>query len=123
MFVIAGPGLYSCSCNCGWSGSNCNSAVNQCATSPCANGGLCQNTGTCGYSCICPPGYTGSRCDITINYCSPNPCAVNGVCISSYFGYTCSCSTGYTGSLCQTQINVTFFLLIKIPKLCIYINF
>ena len=106
LFNSAAPGLYSCSCNCGWTGTNCNSQVNQCVNTPCLNGGLCQNVAPCGYQCICPPGYTGTKCDIVINNCASNPCSSNGVCLNSNFGYSCSCSPGWTGSLCQIQINV-----------------
>lgn len=106
MIILAGPGLYSCSCNCGWIGTNCNSAVDRCASSPCQNGGLCQNTAPCGFQCICSLGFSGSLCQTYSNPCSSNPCSINGQCVNSYFGYTCNCSAGYTGSGCNTPINV-----------------
>ncbi len=44
---------------------------NQCATSPCMNGGQCVDLYR-RYACICPDGYVGSRCE-------------TGMCISSKF--------------------------------------
>ncbi len=124
MKISAGPGLYSCSCNCGWTGTNCNSQINQCVNTPCLNGGLCQNVAPCGFQCICPVGYSGSKCDIVINYCASNPCSSNGLCLNSNFGYTCSCSPGWTGTLCQIQINVNkiFKIFFVLKLICFFLN-
>lgn len=35
---------------------------NYCASSPCHNGGLCNNRNT-GYKCNCTTGYHGDRCE------------------------------------------------------------
>ncbi len=106
-YLIAEAGKYTCKCNCGWTGTNCDSIVNQCQSNPCMNGAICQNNG-CDYRCICPPLYTGSRCDIKISYCASQPCLNGAICSDTQFGFQCDCLAGYTGQTCGNLTNVNY---------------
>ncbi|KAH3872690.1 hypothetical protein DPMN_035910 [Dreissena polymorpha] len=48
---------YSCSCPSGYTGKNCQTDINECATNPCSNGGTCTDKVN-GYLCACKPEYT-----------------------------------------------------------------
>ncbi|XP_065194873.1 uncharacterized protein LOC135826170 [Sycon ciliatum] len=54
------PG-YRCVCSSGVSGRFCQYALPSCSSSPCKNGGTCQETSE-GYTCQCPTLYTGRHC-------------------------------------------------------------
>ena len=56
----AAPG-YTCNCNAGWQGTNCDQNVNECASNPCQNGGTC-NDGLNGFTCTCTDQWTGPLC-------------------------------------------------------------
>ncbi|XP_071156308.1 cubilin-like isoform X2 [Mytilus edulis] len=73
-----------------------------CASNPCRNGGLCQNSGT-SFSCVCNPGFGGLRCDTNVNECSSNPCQNGGTCVDGVNGYNCQCTGTFSGSNCQEQ--------------------
>ncbi|KAJ9598880.1 hypothetical protein L9F63_026584, partial [Diploptera punctata] len=55
---------YLCTCPEGFSGLNCEVVDNPCATTPCGNGGTCQETGG-QYHCTCSSGWTGNTCHIS----------------------------------------------------------
>ena len=50
----------------GYTGENCLTNVNGCASNPCLNGGTCHELAD-GYTCICPVGLTGSDCNTCTN--------------------------------------------------------
>ncbi|XP_065195228.1 uncharacterized protein LOC135826547 isoform X2 [Sycon ciliatum] len=54
------PG-YRCVCSRGVRGRFCQHALPSCSSSPCKNGGTCQETSE-GYTCQCPTLYTGRHC-------------------------------------------------------------
>lgn len=41
-----------------FTGARCQVNIDDCASSPCRNGGTCHDS-IAGYTCECPPGYTG----------------------------------------------------------------
>lgn len=41
------------------------SEIDECSSSPCINGGSCQDL-TAAYKCNCNPGFTGTHCEIGI---------------------------------------------------------
>lgn len=81
--------------------------VDQCASSPCLNGGSCINE--LGRAlCDCPAGFGGKRCEVRMQSgCLPNPCQHGGVCaIAGDDGAsTCICAEGYTGPWCEVDID------------------
>ena len=50
-----------CTCSPGWGGVNCDQNVNECASSPCQNGGTCWD-GLNGFTCTCNAQWTGPLC-------------------------------------------------------------
>ncbi len=100
-------GGYSCDCaGTGYTGTTCQTDINECTSTPCQHGGACNNTAG-SYTCDCAgTGYTGTTCQTDINECTSSPCQHGGACTNTAGSYTCNCSgTGYTGTTCQTDIN------------------
>ena len=120
-----GPGTYTCSCTTGWTGTDCNTNIDECSPNPPCVRGTCidctptgpilidisdnTNTTICphGYICDCPAGFFGANCDIDIDACDPNQCVNGGLCedVIGGPGYTCMCPSGYTGVNCETDVN------------------
>ncbi|XP_052697133.1 cubilin-like isoform X2 [Crassostrea angulata] len=106
------PGIQGvvCSCPAGYvgNGQGSNGCVTQgvtdgpCASNPCRNGALCQNSGST-YSCVCQPGYEGNQCQTNTNECASNPCQNGGTCTDRVNGYTCACTSSYTGNNCEEE--------------------
>jgi hypothetical protein len=94
---------YSCACDVGWSGANCDVNIDDCVGAPCQNGGTCTDQAN-GYACACPAGYTGANCEIDIDECASQPC-VNGDCSDLVNGYSCACNPGFSGTNCETNID------------------
>ncbi|WAQ94333.1 FBP1-like protein [Mya arenaria] len=80
------------------------SDINECASSPCLNGGLCEDRIN-SYICHCVPGLTGDRCQSDVNHCLSQPCSNNGVCLDGLNNFTCVCRPGFTGITCDININ------------------
>ena len=57
-----------CECAVGFTGSNCEININECASSPCWNGATC-NDAVNGYTCSCLPGYYGVNCHLDTDEC------------------------------------------------------
>ncbi|XP_035671992.1 fibropellin-1-like, partial [Branchiostoma floridae] len=53
---------YSCSCKNGWTGTDCDQHIDECASNPCWLGGTCLDHVN-GYSCVCPKDATGKNCE------------------------------------------------------------
>lgn len=64
---------YTCECNLGFFGRNCETAASTCTENPCHNGGTCVD-GPSGYLCVCTPAFEGLQCDVQKDICDPNPC-------------------------------------------------
>ncbi|XP_053387527.1 neurogenic locus notch homolog protein 2-like isoform X2 [Mercenaria mercenaria] len=98
-------GVYSCSCNTGWKGSQCQTDVNECDKHPCQNRGKCLNSAG-GYSCSCTNGWEGFNCDQDVDECTRNPCSHQTLtCLNTDGSYSCQCSSGWTGCRCETDID------------------
>ncbi|XP_078582422.1 uncharacterized protein LOC144865499 isoform X1 [Branchiostoma floridae x Branchiostoma japonicum] len=91
-------GGYTCTCENGWEGTNCDQDINECNNSPCAHGSSIDAIG--GYTCTCQNGWEGTNCDQNINECNTSPC-VHGTCTDDIGGYTCTCENGWEGTNCE----------------------
>ncbi|XP_072036251.1 uncharacterized protein [Amphiura filiformis] len=92
-----------CICRRGWTGTRCETDIDDCASAPCVNG-QCRD-GTNQYTCVCDPGWTGTNCDINVSNCRLQPCLNHGRCVSVVNQYRCICRRGWTGTRCETDIN------------------
>ncbi|XP_068151971.1 protein eyes shut [Drosophila tropicalis] len=100
---IEGPGLeFTCECPAGWHGRICQEEINECASSPCQNGGVCVDK-LAAYACACPMGYTGINCEEEILICADNPCQNNALCLMEEGIPTCYCVPDYHGEKCEYQ--------------------
>ncbi|XP_035672642.1 prolow-density lipoprotein receptor-related protein 1-like [Branchiostoma floridae] len=95
---------YTCDCPAGFSGDECGTNDDVCFSSPCQNGGQCQD-GVNSYTCDCPDGFSGVNCQININECASGPCQNGGQCQDGDNSYTCDCPDGFSGVNCQININ------------------
>ncbi|XP_071140981.1 uncharacterized protein [Mytilus edulis] len=96
-------GKFTCICNPGFLGAQCNIDMNECASNPCHNNGTCHDTAN-SYTCSCKAGYTGVNCETNIDECASNLCQ-NGTCTDKVNGYSCSCYSGFTGTHCSKDID------------------
>ncbi|XP_034472234.1 protein eyes shut [Drosophila innubila] len=100
---IEGPGLeFTCECPAGWHGRICQEEINECASAPCQNGGVCVDK-LAAYACACPMGYTGVNCEEEILICADNPCQNNALCLMEENVPTCYCVPDYHGEKCEFQ--------------------
>ncbi|XP_048583235.1 neurogenic locus Notch protein isoform X2 [Nematostella vectensis] len=95
---------YTCTCEAGYNGINCEIEINECDSGPCNNGGTCTDRVN-GYECVCNAGYTGTRCEIDIDECTSSPCVNGGTCTDAVNNYTCACLPGFTGQRCEIDID------------------
>ena len=57
------------------SGVNCELEADECLSSPCQNGALCEDR-FAEVECFCLPGFAGKYCEIDIDECAGEPCIV-----------------------------------------------
>lgn len=123
---------YWCECKPGYTGSNCETKINECEHEPCGSNGICLDLVN-QFKCECFPGYKGTTCGENINECDIyKPCANFTQCIDikpdytvknnpqeAKLGYLCDCSmlnkhllkqngngyVSYTGQNCTKQLN------------------
>ena len=66
--------IFSNICDVGYTGPYCKVDVDECASNPCQNHGVCTQPLVAMYRCVCPPGYNGTNCEILIDNCASSPC-------------------------------------------------
>ncbi|XP_072037352.1 uncharacterized protein [Amphiura filiformis] len=90
-------------CKDAWSGTSCQTDINECQSNPCVNG-QCRNEIN-QYTCSCFDGWTGINCDINIDECASGPCQNGGACFDHINGYICQCIAGWTGTHCEINFD------------------
>lgn len=63
----------------GWTGDVCEINIDECASEPCLNAGVCVD-GINEYHCECMTGFAGAYCERNIDDCKPTPCKNGGHC-------------------------------------------
>lgn len=91
---------YSCFCNQGYFGHDCEMNLNECASTPCLNGGTCIDE-VAKFKCDCLDVFTGVLCESHFDICSITPCAKQSICIVSNSKAKCVCNFGKTGKFCN----------------------
>lgn len=86
-----------------YTGSNCQTRINECDSAPCMNGATC-NDHTKYYTCHCPYGYTGKHCDSYVDWCATEPCMNGAECRQKKNSYQCLCAPGWTGKVCDVEM-------------------
>jgi len=89
---------YTCHCNDGYTGTNCDDIIDLCMSNPCVNGGCRPFVNS--YKCLCTPGWTGRSCETNIDECLFNRC-VHGRCEDRIDAYLCVCDKGWSGAYCD----------------------
>ncbi|XP_036385762.1 protein crumbs homolog 2a [Megalops cyprinoides] len=89
---------YLCRCQPGYTGETCSVEIDECESSPCQNGGGCEDKIN-GYTCSCLLGFTGVDCEVNIDECESQPCHNGGVCEDGVASYTCLCPEAAPGAL------------------------
>jgi hypothetical protein len=95
---------YLCTCDDGFTGTRCQTNIDDCTPNPCMNGGKCQDKIN-DYRCDCNgTGFSGTNCQ-TAGPCIVNPCLHGGVCTDTGGGnHTCDCTgTGYESTDCTVN--------------------
>jgi hypothetical protein len=91
-------------CASGFSGIQCQTNIDECASAPCANGGTCVDDIN-QFACLCPLGYSGLVCSTDVNECASAPCVNGGTCADGVGSYQCACPSGFSGMRCETDVD------------------
>jgi len=80
-----------------------NEHCQECASSPCQNGGKCVELRS-RYGCTCVSGFAGGNCDVVVDTCAMFPCQHGGTCSKSASKpFVCTCAKGWKGTTCGTD--------------------
>lgn len=79
--------------------------MNLCASSPCHNGGQCEQTNSTSTVCKCSSKFTGELCEIEVDACTQNTCLNGGTCIEAERKLVCECPNGFVGDFCEIKQN------------------
>ncbi|GAA6091687.1 protein eyes shut homolog [Tachysurus ichikawai] len=88
---------------CGFTGSDCVSNIDECASDPCVHGSC--SDGIDAYDCQCENGWSGRRCETNMDECESQPCLNAGFCVDLVDKYACICAKGYSGTQCEVDLD------------------
>uniref|UniRef100_A0A673B780 Slit homolog 1b (Drosophila) n=1 Tax=Sphaeramia orbicularis TaxID=375764 RepID=A0A673B780_9TELE len=98
---------YTCTCQTGFTGKDCETPVDACFSNPCTNGGTCiSDEQTRGFSCACAFGFHGTFCEVNADDCQDHGCENGATCVDGVGNYTCLCPPLYTGLFCEEEEGV-----------------
>ena len=83
VLVWEGPGTnYTCQCQSGFRGTNCEDDVSVCNETPqvCVHG-QCNDGVGLNYTCSCDPGFSGTNCSLDGMYCNETHCMNGATCM------------------------------------------
>jgi len=113
---------YHCSCQAGYSGTLCQTEINECVSSPCNNGGTCVD-GVNSFLCGCVPGFSGIACQTNINECASNPCHNGATCVDEINSYNCSCGKScFLGTGAASTLTTAFSALLPCLFLALFLR-
>ena len=93
--------MYGLWCAAGYVGRHCETDVDECASTPCANNATCRDL-VARYECRCLEEYYGDRCELKVDKCLLNNTCVNGgECVDEWLTKRCVCTPRYTGVDCE----------------------
>lgn len=84
---------FTCACQAGWTGYQCNIDIDECVSNPCQNNAVCSDSttdssvGIDAYSCACTPRFSGHDCEY-LDECSYDPCHKRDSFFQDYNGVT-----------------------------------
>lgn len=99
---VAAAAGYSCECEDGWNGADCEQNIDDCGGNPCVHGTCFDRIDA--HTCECEDGWTGVDCERNIDDCAASPC-VHGSCLDGIAGYTCECEDGWGGAECDDDVD------------------
>lgn len=95
-----------CRCQPGFTGSYCETNIDDCVGNPCRNGGTCVD-GINSFTCKCTLGFTGKDCSVRTSPCDLFPCNNGGTCYTHFTGPVCQCPKGFMGAHCEFSVATT----------------
>ncbi|XP_014826970.1 PREDICTED: delta-like protein C, partial [Poecilia mexicana] len=94
-----------CQCRSGFTGTLCETNIDDCAGNPCRNAGTCLD-GINDFSCSCTLGFSGKDCSVRSSSCDHFPCSNGGMCYTHFSGPVCQCPPGFMGARCEYSVSI-----------------
>ena len=101
-YDFATAGGYLCLCVPGYTGPDCETNIDDCASDPCQSGDC--TDGVNEFACRCWDGYEGDQCQTEIDECERYQPCQRGVCEDRVADYECQCEDGFGGKNCSVEL-------------------